>query len=209
MPVEYHQIGTPREGCLCASRDGRLFTYDCDRNTSSWSGSLFQAILDKNLKLISSVRDNSVFESARSPLDGSSLMHYAVASGSLDTVNLVLGKMQRPHDPDSATGTRPLALACRYGYPDIVNRLVNAGAIVAAVDRRGNTCLHEAARFAQNTCLEVLLNTITADRYSPLLSHVLWMKNVEGHTCYDLAAQEGHSDTCELLMSYKRRSLSV
>ena len=207
-PVEYHEIGTPRKDSLCVNKDGRLFVYNSATSSSEWTGSLFQAILDGDIELLRSVKDYSIFGFARSPADGSTLVHYAAAVGRPDIMSLLISKMDRVHEPDSVSGIRPLAIACRYGHSQVVSLLIQAGAIVSAVDRQGNTCMHEAARFAQNKCLLVVLGTITHVQFAPLLSHVLWMKNLEGLTCYDAAVREGHSDTADLIMSYMRNSIN-
>lgn len=208
-PVEYHEIGTPRKNSLCVIKNnGVLFVYNSVQKCSDWKGSLFQLIIDKNVELLRTVKDSSVFGACRSPIDGSTLVHYAAAIGHKEIMSMLISNMDRVHDPDTASGIRPLAIACRYGHSHIVSLLIEAGAIVAAVDRDGNTCLHEAARFAQNKCLRFVLDTVTSAQYGPLLSHALWMKNLQGLTCYDIAIQECHSDTADLIISYMRGSIN-
>ena len=210
MAVEFHEIGTPREeegGQVCATNDGRVFIHQSG-GKSEWTGSLFESILSGDLHLLVQLKDQGVFDTAKAPDTGFSLLHYAAAAGQEEIASLLLKTMHRPHEPDWMQGSRPLAIACRYGWSSIVRKLIASGAIVPAVDRRGNTCMHEAARYAQYKCLSIVLEIITAERLAPMLCHVLWMKNLESQTCYDVAVAEGHIDAADLIMSYMRRTIN-
>lgn len=207
MPAEYHEIGTPRKDTICVTSTGLMYEVR-EEGESEWIGSLFESILKADNRTVLSIPDLRILDSAKCPNQGFSLMHYAAATGNEVLVDFLLRKMQRPHDPDQLEGVRPLAIASRYGWCTIVRKLVFSGAMIAAVDRRGNTCMHEAAKFGQNRSLEFLLQTVTSDRLAPLLSHVMWLKNLEGFTCYDLALSERHTDTANLIMKYMRLSLN-
>jgi hypothetical protein len=201
-PVEYHEIGTPRKNC---TKDGFLYVHR--EGNAEWTGSLFEAIVLGDYKPFFDMKDWTVLDTAKNPEDGTSLVHYAAACGNEAILDVVLKRMQRPHDPDIKEGIRPLSMAARYGWSAIVKKLIASGALIAAVDKQGNTCIHEAARFAQNKCLFILLETVTGTRLAPLLSHVLWMKNIEGHTCYEVAINQGHRDSADMIMKYMRHSL--
>lgn len=206
MPVEYHEIGTPRKEKYGVTCGGLTFVVRED-GSSEWTGSIFESILRGDNLAITNLPDHTVVDTAKCPYQGCSVMHYAAASGNEFLVDFFLRKMHRPHDPDSLEGVRPLAIACRFGWSAIVRKLVRAGALISAVDRRGNTCMHECAKLAQNRSLEFLLETATTERLAPLLAHVVWLKNVEGATCYDVALAQGHTDTASLIMKYMRVSL--
>lgn len=179
--TEFHEIGTPPDEWtfVVDSKNGFLY------NVNGWSSeSIFSAALDGNLSLLQSHYSGDVLVV---PSSGLSVMHYAVAGNQFAVVVFLLDRMKRPHAPDKA-GTSPLSLACRYGHLPIVNLLCERGGLVASLDRRGNTCLHEASKMGQYHVIEYLLKLI--EKYKILLGHLIWAKNAFGQTCRDIAESD-------------------
>ena len=219
MSVEFHHIGTPpqrddgpavTDWVEVVSVDGRIYHYSESTNQAVWSlptkgtaSSVFEAALDGNVDLLRTcVPSSTCGWDVRT--SGLTMMHYALVGNRGPVVDLLLTKMARPHAP-TLEGVSPLALACRYGRCEMARKLISAGALVPGVDKQGNTCLHEAAGMAQNHCLEMILNLVTSERNSSILSHMIWTKNTVQRTAYDVAVAYGFPDTAELILKYMRR----
>lgn len=202
--TEYHEIGTPKSAPPIATDEGFLF-WGVENEPGQWIGSVFEYVLRGDVDILKRAI-NVGWDVATA--SGLTLMHYAAAGNQLHAITFLLGKMKRPHAPDVA-GTGPLALACRFGHVEAANLLVSAGAVVAAVDKRGNTCLHETALWGQRHVVQSLLEMITQERLAALLGHVLWMENGMGFTCYDLAVREEHRETADLILSFMQKTSHV
>lgn len=192
---EFHEIGTPTDWELVAASDGRVFRHSA--GDSQWtSRSVFAAALDGDVEFLI-----THLHTPFPTVAGTSCMHYAVAGNQVRVVAFLLTKLPRPHAPDKA-GVTPFSLACRYGHLAIVQRLLEGGALLTSVDRRGNTGFHEAALLGQNHVLEFLLPLVTCPKFHVLLGHLVWAKNSAGKSCFDLAEKD--SDTALLILGYMR-----
>ena len=217
--AQHHHIGTPTESDddeaeyeMVPNEDGRVF-YVSSAGISKWtlprvpvgSTSLFEASLNGDFEFIRRY-DNLGGNLNVTAHNGLSCMHYAVAGNRFDICQFLERKLDRPHNPDS-DGVTPLALACRYGHSKIARFLVSCGAMIPALCKQGNTCLHEAGMYAQNHVVKWLLDLMTSDRNKPLFGHLIWSKNIRNETPYD--ASLPNPDTAALILSYMRLNTTL
>ncbi len=137
--------------------------------------------------------------------DGDVQLHLAIASGFVDVV-FALVRMA-PH-PDylgirNRAAYAPLHIAVLQDQPEVVRRLVVAGAALDVRDAEGNTPLHLAARRGNTECAEALLRPVRAEEMrearlaAPALltrlpADVVDLRNHAGEHCVHLAAMGGH-----------------
>jgi len=177
------------------------------QSTYNQTGSAFDAVLVGDINwLYAFVNAGGSWDVTG--MDRMTLMHYAcvMSTSRIPVVELLLAKMKRPQIPD-ATGITPIAITCRYGNLEIAKILISNGAIITSIDRRGFTCLHEAAMFGQSHCIKYLLDLVTSERYRVLLSHAVWLKSVSGKTCYDIAVDRGFVECAELILRYMKSDI--
>ena len=89
-------------------------------------------------------------------VDGTTALHWAVRSSSLDTVKLLLGA-GADVNAGNRYGVTPLFLASENGNADILEALLKAGADANAVYSEGQTPLMLAARSGHADAVEALL----------------------------------------------------
>lgn len=218
MAVEHHHIGTPPLEAedsdwelVPHSTTGRIFLYSPSVGVSVWtlpglsSGplSIFEAALIGDLELIERYAAMKGKLDVHTEPERNTVMHYAVSVGKSEIVAYLLSRMDRPHRPNG-DGVTPLSLACAYGHSAVAMQLISGGALLTAVDRQGDCCLHATARHAQTHTAQQLLSLITTERNKPLFGHLIWSKNILGQTCYDVAISAGFNDTAELILSFMR-----
>ena len=109
----------------------------------------------------------------------------------------------RPTAIDAATGWSALAAALVGGHARVAEALLEAGADVRAVDRRGNSVLHACAAGASATdgdevAIAVARRILTADPSAEAVG----APNHEGVTPAHLAAQRGKCDLLTLLAEF-------
>jgi NF-kappa-B inhibitor alpha len=113
----------------------------------------------------------------------------------------------------------PLHIAVMRNYPDIVRRLVVAGASLEVQDNKGNTPLHLAARRGHVECAEALLKPVSIQEIVQLTgqsamsstgtslsgpfprhsSNILDLPNYNGECCVHLASMGGHVNFLQFL----------
>ena len=130
----------------------------------------------------------------------------AAVAGDLDTVDRMLnqeaslvgcrGKVREDHrafmdGEGAADGWTPLHLASYYGQPQVVRRLIEAGADVNSIagNPLANTPVHTAVVAGQAECVTALL------AHRPDLS----LKDATGMTALDLARGKGASEITALI----------
>jgi ankyrin only family protein len=102
----------------------------------------------------------------------------------------------------------PLHLATLTDQPDVVRRLVVAGADLESRDKDGNTALHIACRDGLIKIVKHLLNPVRFEEIKQNSYSLAYQKipqdmsisNYEGLSCLHLAAMNGHLDIVEFLM---------
>nr|AGS12618.1 IkB [Tigriopus japonicus] len=143
--------------------------------------------------------------------DGDVQLHLAIASGFTD-VAMALIKMA-PHPdylsiPNKALYS-PLHIAVLQDQPQVVRRLVIAGARIDFRDSEGNTPLHLAARRGNLACAEAILKPVAVQEveeaglpqslFTALPADVIEQSNNVGEQCVHLATMGGHSDFLRFL----------
>ncbi|KJE95893.1 glycerophosphodiesterase GDE1, variant [Capsaspora owczarzaki ATCC 30864] len=97
--------------------------------------------------------------------DGHSMLFFAVSTGNADIVQQLIDAGAPTNTsavPASPLSGRlydqpPLLLSCRFGFFDVANRLICAGADPNATDEAGETALHAACSENAVECVELLL----------------------------------------------------
>lgn len=88
---------------------------------------------------------------------GQSALIAATVAGRGELVDLLLARGARVDAKDAASGLPLLHHACLTGHPEIVAKILAAGADVNAVDGDGRTALHLAARYGHRQVADLLL----------------------------------------------------
>ncbi|KAK2831302.1 hypothetical protein Q7C36_016388 [Tachysurus vachellii] len=122
--------------------------------------------------------------------DDNSLLHYAVASGNIEIVRLVLNNGASVNCK-SANGYTPLLIAVLKKFHEICGLLVESGADVNLAEQDLWTALHFASQSGDDRAVRLLLDAkATAD-----------VKDKEGWTPIHLASQNGHENVVRHLLS--------
>ena len=111
---------------------------------------------------------------------GSSVLHFAVCGGNLDSIKFLLERNLDPNMPNQY-GETPLHWACKSGNVEVVELLLSLGAEPNLRDSEGNTALHWAAEYDDLEIIEILLRYGASGR----------MKDGRGRSPYRVAKREG------------------
>jgi ankyrin repeat protein len=88
-----------------------------------------------------------------------------------------------------AEGRPALQVAIRLKNQEVVNLLISNGALLDGRDRRGNTVLHELARYSCDDAMANNLILAVWDKHGPT---ALWVRNDHNDTPTDVARQCGN-----------------
>ncbi len=99
---------------------------------------LHLAISSRNPEIIKAVVEKAENVDLRDRNQATPLMHAVMYSSTLEIIELLLAK-GADVEAKNSNQQRPLHLACHYGRTEIARRLLESGANVAVVDRRGMT----------------------------------------------------------------------
>ncbi|MBN3302556.1 ANKK1 protein, partial [Amia calva] len=121
---------------------------------------------------------------------GNSILHYAVATGDVDTVKHVLN-FGAAVDSYSGNGYTPLIIAVLYKFLDICSLLIAHEADVNLSDEDGWTPLHFAAQNAEDRIARLLLDNSAKVNAS----------EKDGWTPLHLASQNDHENMVRILLS--------
>jgi len=121
--------------------------------------------------------------------NGSNAMHWAAYSGKTDTIRLLSAHKQLI-DSKAKTGITPLMFAAQEGQVEAYEALLKAGANQLATSESNMTTMHLAA-FKGQTAIVRLLS---------VHKQLLDSKATNGQTPLIYAADQGHQETCEMLL---------
>ncbi|KAL2609562.1 hypothetical protein R1flu_028135 [Riccia fluitans] len=121
---------------------------------------------------------------------GAFLLRHLVARGEIDDVRFVIQRRSHPNKPDDQTGRTALHIAAASGNVDMVEMLLEAGAIVDVVSKSGQTPLLEAVYMGH---FEIVLSLLGRGASTEA-------KNSIGWTAIHLAASWNHVDIVSLLI---------
>ncbi len=122
---------------------------------------------------------------------GSTTLHEAVSSGSLEVVEIIYKKMVEKNqiNAQDSKGWVPLHYACQNGYAAIVDFLLQQHAQVDMQISSGRNALHLAAFEGHTDCAKLLIeNNCKVD-----------IQDEEGWTAVVLASQQGHSEIVKII----------
>ena len=136
---------------------------------------------------------SDIVEKARKDLQSKSLVHVAARIGNVEHLCRLLGDGEYVDSvmPGLSRET-PVMLAARYNEVDVVEFLVERGALLEVQDDKGYTPLHQAVMGAKITNMLRLIE---------LGAHV-WSRNYEEQNVLHLAAEKGHTEALRLLLEH-------
>jgi len=135
--------------------------------------------------------------------DGDTQLHLAIASGFTEVVFALIRMAPNCSYLDVQNNElwAPLHIAVLMNHPNIVRRLVVAGATTDIRDLEGNTPLHLASKRGFLECAEALLRSISVDELKDVSANshprdnlhlILDLKNYNGEHCVHLATFGQH-----------------
>merc|ERR1712018_213473 len=149
------------------------------------------------------------FELFEQDAEGDTQLHLAIASNYEDVVNALVRLAPKPEYLNIQNNElyAPLHIAVLTNQPNMVRKLVVAGATTQIVDREGNTPLHHACSRGYYQCAEQLLRPISRDEVhdSSLtleqnhLHQVIDHTNHKGEHCLHLATFGKHHEIIRFL----------
>ncbi|XP_071099824.1 transient receptor potential cation channel subfamily A member 1 homolog isoform X3 [Haliotis cracherodii] len=131
---------------------------------------------------------------------GQTPLHFAVMSGSLDSVRILIKKdknekeNQLIHTKDKH-GMTPMHVAATYRQVDIMDFLLDNGAKITQSDKEGSIPLHYAC---STGCLE-MVNLLIAKGKSEITT-MMEKKAMGGNTCLHIAIENGHEGIIQKLL---------
>ena len=137
--------------------------------------------------------DPSVGTSQRDLHQGN-LLHAAVAGGSLEVVEVVYSAYPAMLDEPNMHGVTALLIAVKYGFTEVAQWLLRAGASVSLVTLQGLSVVHVAAREGHTELLHALLET------APELANLATTEG--GRTPLHTATTRGHVDGARDLLAH-------
>lgn len=142
--------------------------------------------------------------------DGDNILHLTIISGRTAYSRLLINLAPEYNCLSFSNNLRqtPLHLAVLTRQPDIVRRLVCAGAAVLAQDVQGNTPLHIACALGDEQTVRHLLAPVLYEetlenKYSIPYQRVpqdLSIRNYEGHTCLHIAVSARNFEVVQILL---------
>ncbi|BFZ03299.1 hypothetical protein BsWGS_06338 [Bradybaena similaris] len=142
--------------------------------------------------------------------DGDNSLHLSIINGRTAYSRLLINLAPEYNCLSFSNNLRqtPLHLAVLTRQPDIVRRLVCAGAAVLAQDVQGNTPLHIACALGDELTVRHLLAPVLYEetlenKYSIPYQRVpqdLSIRNYEGHTCLHIAVSTRNFEVVQILL---------
>lgn len=166
---------------------------------------LGRAAVGGHLPVIKELLENEKFDPDLPDTKGYTPLHYASCAGhenvsiyllsrwwTIGGDNWVKGNIEALTDPGGYT---PLHLATRTGQLKTIRRLISAGAVVAAEDHQGRSCLHLAAQAGFTDIVKFLIE-----------KHRLGTEKTdkEGNTALHWAVEYGHLSTVRTLLDFSQ-----
>ena len=146
-PLHYAVSNTYPEGILAPLESGAIIMIDCEVETSYWHNKE----MDKSPEIIRMMIDAGACVTA-TDADGKTALHFAVQNQHTERIRDLM--RMRDHDRKEET---TVCFAATNNNPEVVRTLLGYGASVDAVDRKGRTPLHDAARESSNAQVVQLL----------------------------------------------------
>lgn len=126
----------------------------------------------------------------RSPM-GMTPLHGACWVGHVDSVRLLLS-LGANVDAEDIDGDTPLNWAASHGHLSCVKEMIETGgAKINTKNKEGNSPVHWAALRGHQGVIKYLL-----DKFG---ESILYFKNCEGKSPFDMAVTSGYADLCKLL----------
>ena len=147
-----------------------------------------------NVDVLNLLLDNGADPESLVERIGSTTLHEAVCSGSLEIVEALLDRISNKDlvNHQDTKGWSPLHYACQYGHNKIVKVLLAHKAKVDLQVQIGRTSLHLAAFEGHSECVKLLL-----DHHCDVD-----VQDEEGWTAIILACQEGHPEIVQMLIEH-------
>ncbi|MBX9890580.1 MAG: ankyrin repeat domain-containing protein, partial [Amoebophilaceae bacterium] len=131
---------------------------------------------------------------------GKTALYFAVENGHLDMVKYLLEQPSIEIDgSENKVGTTPLMIAVEFKHTNIVQLLLDKGASLGLLDKRGNTVLMRAAVHGKVEVVVLLLQKMKALNQ---LSRLIDKQNLEGYTALVFAVTMGGADKITCLLDY-------
>lgn len=128
--------------------------------------------------------------------DGDTGFHMAVVHGQMDVLEGLLfiashdRSLQAVVNEQNALYQSPLHLAVHTQQPDMIRKLLIAGATIDLSDHKGNTPLHIACRFSSTRVLDEMVHYVPL----PAVLKAALTRNNEGLSCVHVAAKNGNTE---------------
>ncbi|XP_030966385.1 putative E3 ubiquitin-protein ligase XBAT31 [Quercus lobata] len=134
--------------------------------------------------------------------DRHSALHIAAANGQIKILSMLLDRSVRP-DVLNRQKQTPLMLAAMHGKISCVKRLLEAGANILMFDSlHGRTCLHYAAYYGHDDCLEAILSAAQSSTVAASWGFVRFVniRDGRGATPLHLAARQRRPECVHILL---------
>lgn len=134
--------------------------------------------------------------------DGDTLLHLAIIHEAKDCARkmIELSHNEAFLNLQNYQRQTPLHLAVITEQPELVDRLLEAGADPSLVDQGGNTPLHIACRWGSMACFSLLTQTCPGPRASQL-ADIMATYNFSGQNCLHLVTLHGFLSLVESLVA--------
>lgn len=129
---------------------------------------------------------------------GMNAMHWAADYGKTEIVKLLLTYTQYI-DSKAKNGATPLMIAADQGHVEVCIALMKGGANLTATNEYGESAMHRAAKEGKVEIVRLL------SAHKQLVD----FKDIDGSTPLMLAAKQGHSVVCEVLLKTGANPLAV
>ncbi|XP_048241787.1 transient receptor potential cation channel subfamily A member 1 homolog isoform X2 [Haliotis rufescens] len=132
---------------------------------------------------------------------GQTPLHFAVMSGSIDSVKTLINKDRNSHKKQlihtkDDQGLTPMHVAATYRQLDIMKYLMDRGAEFAEQDKDGSTPLHYACSAGTGAGVEMVDLLLQRANSKEMMEK----KDTGGNTCLHIATENGHEEIVQKLL---------
>lgn len=153
---------------------------------------LFGAVKTGKIAEVRQLFSKGTIEVDTTDESGNTLLHWAAFNNQLEVMRFLVDQKNASLSPaNKSDGQTPLHWAVMGGHPQCVAFLLNRGAHLFSVDKKGSTALHHAAQYDQALVACYLIHKgLTLDSLDN-----------DGHTPLHWAAYSGHEHLCRMFLS--------